>query len=99
MSEATQPTARRRAASRYKRASKDRCREPPTEIAKKLQRYPLIPATLLGRLAVDERHHGKGLGQFLLMDALRSMVQSVQIAAAAVVVDAIPASQRVYSSR
>jgi GNAT superfamily N-acetyltransferase len=64
--------------------------ELPTEIAKKLPRYPLIPATLLGRLAVDERHHGKGLGEFLLMDALhRSMVQSVQIAAAAVVVDAI----------
>jgi GNAT superfamily N-acetyltransferase len=40
------------------------------QIAKKLPRYPLIPATLLGRLAVDERHHGEGIGEFLLMDAL-----------------------------
>lgn len=62
----------------------------PPNVAKKLPRYPLIPATLLGRLAVDERHQGEGIGEFLLMDALhRSLVQSVQIAAAAVVVEAI----------
>src|SRR6202158_1111876 len=61
----------------------------PPEITKKLPRYPLIPATLLGRLAVDERHHGEGVGEFLLMDALhRSLAQSDQIAAA-VVVEAI----------
>jgi GNAT superfamily N-acetyltransferase len=29
-----------------------------------------IPAVLLGRLAVDRRHHGRGLGRSLLMDAL-----------------------------
>src|ERR1700683_3690587 len=53
--------------------------ELPTEVTRKLPRYPLIPATLLGRLAVDDRHHGKGLGEFLLMDALhRSMVQSIE---------------------
>src|SRR5712672_467752 len=62
----------------------------PPDVAKKLPRYPLIPATLLGRLAVDEKHHGEGTGEFLLMDALhRSLEQSVQIAAAAVVVEAI----------
>jgi GNAT superfamily N-acetyltransferase len=62
----------------------------PPDVAKKLPRYPLIPATLLGRLAVDEKHHGEGIGEFLLMDALhRSLEQSVQIAAAAVVVEAI----------
>ena len=62
----------------------------PPEITKKLPRYPLIPATLLGRLAVDERHHGEGIGEFLLMDALhRSRAQSGQIAAVAVVVEAI----------
>ena len=62
----------------------------PPEIAKKLPRYPLIPATLLGRLVVEERLHGEGIAQFLLMDALhRCRAQSGQIAAVAVVVEAI----------
>jgi GNAT superfamily N-acetyltransferase len=64
--------------------------ELPVAVAKKLPRYPLIPATLLGRLAVDRSLQGQGIGEFLLMDALhRALVQSVEIAAAAVVVDAI----------
>jgi GNAT superfamily N-acetyltransferase len=64
--------------------------ELPQDVARKLSRYPLIPATLLGRLAVDKRNQGEGIGEFLLMDALRrSLTQSAQIAAAAVVVDAI----------
>ena len=66
--------------------------ELPVDVAKKLPRYPLIPATLLGRLAVDRRYQGQGIGEFLLMDALhRSLVQSAEIAAAAVIVDAIDA--------
>jgi GNAT superfamily N-acetyltransferase len=66
--------------------------ELPPDMAKKLPRYPLIPATLLGRLAVDQRYQGQGIGEFLLMDALhRALVQSFEIAAAAVVVDAIDA--------
>jgi len=66
--------------------------ELPVDVAKKLPRYPLIPATLLGRLAVDRRHQGQGIGEFLLMDALhRSLVQSAEIAAAAVIVDTIDA--------
>src|ERR1700678_3680557 len=64
--------------------------ELPLDVARKLPRYPLIPATLLGRLAVDTRHQGEGIGEFLLIDALhRCLTQSVQIAAAAVVVEAI----------
>ena len=64
----------------------------PSDVAKKLPRYPLIPATLLGRLAVDRRLQGQGIGEFLLMDALhRALVQSTEIAAAAVAVDAINA--------
>ena len=64
----------------------------PADVAKKLPRYPLIPATLLGRLAVDRRYQGQGLGEFLLLDALyRALSQSAEIAAAAVVVDAIDA--------
>ncbi len=32
---------------------------------------PQIPVLVLGRLAVDSRHHGKGIGPGLLKDALR----------------------------
>jgi GNAT superfamily N-acetyltransferase len=66
-----------------------RLEELPPAIAEKLPRYPLVPATLLGRLAVDERQRGKGLGELLLMDALyRSWRLSVEIASVAVIVDA-----------
>lgn len=64
--------------------------ELPIEITRELPRYPIIPATLLGRLAVDRQLQGRGLGEMLLMDALRrSCRMSRQIASAAVVVDAI----------
>jgi GNAT superfamily N-acetyltransferase len=64
----------------------------PLEIARKLPAYPVVPATLLGRLAVDQRYKGEGIGEFLLMDALRrAYIQSAQFAAVAVVVDAIDA--------
>ena len=66
--------------------------ELPVEVAKKLPRYPLIPAAQLGRLAVDRVFQGQGIGEFLLLDALhRALVQSAEIAAAAVVVHAIDA--------
>jgi GNAT superfamily N-acetyltransferase len=61
----------------------------PDELARKLPRYPQLPVTLLGRLAVDQSTKGKGLGEHLLLDALhRSLAHADQIAAMAVVVDA-----------
>jgi GNAT superfamily N-acetyltransferase len=61
----------------------------PDDIARKLPRYPDVPATLLGRLAVDQSFRGRGLGELLLMDALRrSLQQSRHIASSAVIVDA-----------
>ena len=46
-----------------------------------------IPATLIGRLAVDLRFHGVGLGASLLQDAfLRAVQVSLQIGSAAIVV-------------
>lgn len=61
----------------------------PQEIAKKLPKYPMVPATLLGRLAVSNEYRGQKLGELLLMDALkRSLDSSIQVASAAVVVDA-----------
>jgi predicted GNAT family N-acyltransferase len=60
----------------------------PEEVAKKLPKYALVPATLLGRLTVSIDFRGKGLGQALLMDALyRSLKLSAQIASTGVVVD------------
>ncbi len=61
----------------------------PENIAKKLPRYPVIPATLLGRLAVSTDFRGQGIGELLLMDAIyRALRTSREIASVAVVVDA-----------
>lgn len=61
----------------------------PLELVKKLPRYPHLPVTLLGRLAIDQACKGRGLGQFLLLDALyKSLQAATTIAALAVVVDA-----------
>lgn len=59
----------------------------PAQTIRKLPRYPLIPATLLGRLAVDRRYRGQGHGRYLLADALSRCVRS-EIASFAVIVDA-----------
>ncbi len=61
----------------------------PPHIAKRRPRYPMVPATLIGRLAVSVTFRQQGLGEVLLMDALhRSLVLSEQVASAAVIVDA-----------
>jgi predicted GNAT family N-acyltransferase len=71
--------------------------EVPEEVAKKLPRYPAVPATLLGRLAVSSDFRGKGLGEKLLMDALyRSLKLSEQVASTGVVVDAKDEAARAF---
>jgi GNAT superfamily N-acetyltransferase len=72
--------------------------ELPPDVARRLPRYPLIPATLLGRLAVDLRYRGKGYGRFLLADALHRSVRS-EIASFAVVVDAKDDAARRFYER
>lgn len=63
--------------------------ELPDDLARRLPRYPDLPAVLLGRLAVDTGYRGQGFGEIVLMDALsRALTQSQQIAALAVIVDA-----------
>jgi GNAT superfamily N-acetyltransferase len=59
----------------------------PAEIVKKLPRYPSIPAVRIGRLAVDRRFQGRGLGAALLADALHRVLDSAP-AAYALLVDA-----------
>lgn len=61
----------------------------PAAVARRLPRYPRLPAILVGRLAVERRFRAQGLGRGLLLDALaRSYHPSRQIGALAVVVDA-----------
>ncbi|MFZ1104311.1 MAG: GNAT family N-acetyltransferase [Hyphomicrobiaceae bacterium] len=55
--------------------------------AKKLPRYPLVPAVLVGRLAVALAHRGRGIGAGLVLDAVERALRS-EIAAFAIVVDA-----------
>ena len=75
-------------------------RDLPDEQRRRLPRYPEVPTVLLGRLAADRRYAGQGWGKTLFLDALlRSLTQSEQIAAAAVVVDAKDDSARVFYQR
>lgn len=62
----------------------------PEDLKKKLpQSYSNLPATLLGRLAVNKNYSRQGIGELILIDALkRSYYTSLQnIASMAVVVD------------
>ena len=58
--------------------------------AKKLPRYPQLPATLLGRLAIDNQQKSKGFGAIMLFDALKKAIAvSKQVASLAVVAEAL----------
>jgi ribosomal protein S18 acetylase RimI-like enzyme len=59
----------------------------PAEDTKRLPRYPLLPAGLIGRLAVDQRCRGQGLGAALIVDAV-ARVMRADPAIFALVVDA-----------
>lgn len=69
--------------------------ELPLEITKKLPPYPTLPAMLIGRLALDRRYHGKGMGELLLLNALGNARRlTTRIGAIAVLVDAKDESAR-----
>ncbi len=55
--------------------------------ARRLPRYPAVPAILLGRLAIDAAHQGKRLGSALVADVLIRASRS-EVMAYAMVVDA-----------
>lgn len=59
----------------------------PADQAKRLPRYPTVPAVLLGRLAVAQAHQGKRLGGALVADALLRATRA-EVMAYAMVVDA-----------
>lgn len=59
-------------------------------LAKRLPRYPLLPATLLGRLAVNNSQKGKRFGELMLVDTLhKSLEATEQVASIAVIVEAL----------
>lgn len=66
------------------------------ELIKKLPRYPVVPAALLGRLAIAQRYQGKGLGGVLLGDAILRIARA-ELGVFAMLVDAKDdAAQRFY---
>ena len=64
--------------------------EVPIAARRHLARYPLVSATLVGRLAVATARQGEGLGALLLADAVRRAYASADtVGSSMLVVDAI----------
>lgn len=62
----------------------------PIAARKHLPRYPLVSATLVGRLAVSATRQGEGLGTLLVADAMRRAYASASfVGSSMLVVDAI----------
>jgi GNAT superfamily N-acetyltransferase len=51
-------------------------KELPECITKRLPRYAVLPAVRIGRLALDQRYQGQGLGSMLLIDAMRRALRA-----------------------
>lgn len=51
----------------------------PPELVKKLPRYPRLPATLLGRLARALAFKGQGIGDLLMVDALKRVYENSSV--------------------
>ena len=62
--------------------------EVPERLAKKLPRYPTVPAVLIGWLGRHSDFAGEGLGEALLFDAIKT-VATAPIGAHAIFADAI----------
>lgn len=62
----------------------------PEAARKHIPRYPMVSATLIGRLAVAKDRQGQRLGAILLSDALRrALVSAETVGSSMVVVDAV----------
>lgn len=69
----------------------------PLEFQKKIK-YQYVPVILLGRLAIDKKQSAKGLGKFLLINALKRSLEVAnnQIGAVAVIVDPIDEEAKAF---
>jgi predicted GNAT family N-acyltransferase len=62
----------------------------PDAARKHIPRYPLVSATLIGRLAVSQARHGQKLGAVLLAGTLRRALASAEtVGSSMIVVDAL----------
>jgi ribosomal protein S18 acetylase RimI-like enzyme len=52
--------------------------ELPSDLARRLPRYPTLPAVRIGRLAVDTKYRGQGVGRLLLWDAAMRALRAEQ---------------------
>ena len=69
----------------------------PEPLRKRFPRYPVVPVTLLGRLARSLDYRGQGVGEMLLIDALaRALSASDSVGSHAVVVDPIDERARAF---
>lgn len=68
------------------------------EVFRKKIKYPYVPVILLGRLALDKRFFGKGLGKTLLVNALKKClyIANNHIGSVAVVVDPLDDEARQF---
>jgi predicted GNAT family N-acyltransferase len=57
----------------------------PFAMQRQLPRYPEVPATLIGRLAVNAAHVGRRYGEHLLIDALQRAYEARHAIGSAVV--------------
>ena len=73
----------------------------PTTVIQKLPKsYTSIPTTLLGRLAIDKKYQGQGIGKILLIDALKRSFQNAQIIGSfAIVVDPIDENAEAFYTK
>ena len=73
--------------------------EMPPEMAKRLPHYP-VPAAVLGRLAIAQQYQGSGLGEALLIDAIKRVLHaSDTIGVYAIIVDALNDSASSFYKR
>ncbi len=69
----------------------------PPDTFKRLPRYPDFPAVLIGRLAIDHRYQGRGLGSALLIDIYRRTKRiTLEAAVLGIIVDATDDAARSF---
>ncbi|MGO8865945.1 MAG: GNAT family N-acetyltransferase [Alphaproteobacteria bacterium] len=69
----------------------------PEAARRHIPRYPLVSATLIGRLAVTRERQGQGLGGMLLARAMRMAYENAAVVGASmIVVDAIDEDARCF---
>ena len=69
-------------------------RQLPEAVAKRMPHYP-VPAAILGRLAIDQRYQGRGLGELMLADAIKRVLRASE----ALAVHALASTRRTTAPR